>query len=125
MVANAANTAGITNFVHVSALNADPNSPSLYLKSKVSWLYCYNAYIVFQFEGEEAVRAICPSAVMVRPANMMGDEDRYLNYFACKYCTTESFDTSFCFFRFSQDNAVHTSFRTVISCLQTTSLCQS
>lgn len=74
MVANAANTAGITNFVHVSALNADPNSPSLYLKSK--------------FEGEEAVRAICPSAVMVRPANMMGDEDRYLNYFAYLVRTT-------------------------------------
>lgn len=35
MIAEAANTAGITNFVHVSALNADPNSPSSFLKSKV------------------------------------------------------------------------------------------
>jgi len=34
MVADASKTAGITNFVHVSALNADPNSPSLFLKSK-------------------------------------------------------------------------------------------
>lgn len=25
---------------------------------------------------------------MVRPANMMGDEDRYLNHFACKHHNT-------------------------------------
>ena len=36
MVAEATSAAGITNFVHVSALNADPNSPSLFLKSKVA-----------------------------------------------------------------------------------------
>ena len=36
MVAEANSAAGITNFVHVSALNADPNSPSLFLKSKVA-----------------------------------------------------------------------------------------
>lgn len=86
MVAEATSTAGITNFVHVSALNANPDSPSSFLRSKVASYVCRITHIqFFQFEGEEAVRAICPSTVIVRPANMMGDEDRYLNYFACKY----------------------------------------
>ena len=44
MVAEATSAAGITNFVHVSALNVDPDSPSLFLKSKVGWI-CRN-YII-------------------------------------------------------------------------------
>jgi len=34
-------------------------------------------------EGEEAVRDACPSAVIMRPADMAGEEDKFLNYYSC------------------------------------------
>lgn len=123
MVAEATSAAGISNFVHVSALNADPNSPSSFLKSKVVECAVFTITNFFQFEGEEAVRAICPTTVVVRPANMMGDEDRYLNYFACKYYNMHMFILSFCFCRLGQNNTVCPSIETIISDIQATSLC--
>ena len=35
LIAKTATSLGITNFIHVSALNADHNSPSAFLRSKV------------------------------------------------------------------------------------------
>lgn len=66
-VSEAARTAGITNFVHVSALGADPDAPSLYARTKAA--------------GEAAVRETVPGAVVLRPSVVFGPEDQFFNRF--------------------------------------------
>ena len=66
-----ARLAGSTNarhLVHVSAIGADANNPSLYGRSKAA--------------GEEAVRAAFSRAVIIRPSIMFGPEDNFFNRFA-------------------------------------------
>lgn len=67
-VAAAARAAGADALVHVSAIGADPESPSAYGRSKG--------------EGEAAVRAAFPAATIVRPSVIFGQEDGFLNRFA-------------------------------------------
>ncbi len=67
-VAKAAKAAGVKTFVQMSALGADADSPSKYARTKA--------------EGEAAVRAILPDAVIVRPSVIFGPEDKLLNRFA-------------------------------------------
>jgi uncharacterized protein YbjT (DUF2867 family) len=67
-VAAAAKARGITHFVQMSALGADPESPSRYARSKGL--------------GEQAVRALIPSAVIVRPSVVFGVDDSLFNRFA-------------------------------------------
>lgn len=54
--------------VHVSAIGADENSPSVYARSKAL--------------GEHAVLAAMPSANVFRPSVMFGPEDDFFNKFA-------------------------------------------
>jgi NADH dehydrogenase len=67
-VAEAAARAGATRFVHVSAIGADAASASVYAKTKA--------------EGEAAVRAAFPTAVILRPSIVFGEEDDFFNRFA-------------------------------------------
>jgi len=67
-IASAARAAGVRRFVHVSAIGADPASPSLYARSKAA--------------GERAVRAAFPEAVILRPSVVFGPEDGFFNRFA-------------------------------------------
>ncbi len=67
-VAEAARAAGAKALVHVSALGADPASPSAYARSKA--------------RGEEAVREAFPDAVILRPSVIFGAEDQFFNRFA-------------------------------------------
>jgi uncharacterized protein YbjT (DUF2867 family) len=67
-IAKAAVRAGITNFVHVSAIGADAASPALYARSKAA--------------GEAAVLGEVPSAVVMRPSIVFGPEDNFFNQFA-------------------------------------------
>ncbi|WP_340315752.1 complex I NDUFA9 subunit family protein [Rhizorhabdus argentea] len=67
-VAAAARAAGANALVHVSAIGADPESPSAYGRSKG--------------QGESAVRAAFPAATIVRPSVVFGQEDSFLNRFA-------------------------------------------
>ena len=66
-IAEAAKAAGITDFVHVSAIGADAQSPSAYARSKAA--------------GEAAVKELIPSAVIMRPSVMFGPEDNFFNRF--------------------------------------------
>lgn len=67
-VAQAACAAGTRNLIQVSAIGADPESPSAYGRSKGA--------------GEEAVRAAFPAATILRPSIIFGQEDQFINRFA-------------------------------------------
>jgi NADH dehydrogenase len=66
-VARAA-AAGDARLVHISALGADKESPSLYARTKAA--------------GEEAVFAAAPDATILRPSIVFGPEDDFFNRFA-------------------------------------------
>jgi len=67
-LAQAAADQGITNFVQVSAIGADAESESDYARTKA--------------EGENAVRVAIPSADIMRPSIIFGEEDQFFNRFA-------------------------------------------
>jgi len=67
-VAEAAARGGVTRFVQISALGADPESPAKYARTKAA--------------GEAAVREAIPSAVILRPSVVFGQDDHLFNRFA-------------------------------------------
>ena len=67
-VAEAAASAGITNFVQVSAIGADADSEIDYARTKAL--------------GEQAVSQAVPSADIMRPSIIFGAEDAFFNRFA-------------------------------------------
>ncbi len=67
-VATLAAAAGAKRMVYLSAIGADPASPSLYARSKA--------------QGESAVLAAMPSATILRPSVVFGAEDHFFNRFA-------------------------------------------
>jgi uncharacterized protein YbjT (DUF2867 family) len=67
-IARAATAHRAVRLLHVSALGASADSPSLYARSKA--------------EGEERVRAAFPAATIFRPSIMFGPEDDFFNRFA-------------------------------------------
>ncbi len=66
-VARAATAAGAGFLVHVSAIGADPASPSGYGRAKAA--------------GEAAVLAAFPTATVLRPSIVFGPEDAFFNRF--------------------------------------------
>lgn len=66
-VARLAAAAGVRRLVHVSAIGADPGSPSQYGRSKAA--------------GEQAVHAAFASATIMRPSVVFGAEDHFFNRF--------------------------------------------
>ncbi|MGY2734586.1 complex I NDUFA9 subunit family protein [Sphingomonas sp. UYP23] len=76
IVAEAAAAAGVASLIHVSAIGADPASPSAYGRSKG--------------EGEAAVRAAFPTATILRPSIVFGREDQFVNRFAAMIATAAS-----------------------------------
>jgi uncharacterized protein YbjT (DUF2867 family) len=67
-VADAARAAGVGRLIHMSALGADPRSPSVYARSKAA--------------GEAAVLQAFPDAIILRPSVVFGPEDGFFNKFA-------------------------------------------
>ncbi len=67
-VAAAAQAAGVKRLVHVSAIGADPASPSAYARTKGA--------------GEAAVRRAFEGASVIRPSIVFGPEDDFFNRFA-------------------------------------------
>lgn len=67
-LAAAAKLAGVSRFVQVSAIGANPKSPSRYGRTKAA--------------GEAAVRAVYPDAVIIRPSIIFGSDDAFFNRFA-------------------------------------------
>ncbi|NXV49715.1 NDUA9 dehydrogenase, partial [Uria aalge] len=67
-IAQITREAGVETLVHISHLNASMKSPSKYLRSKAV--------------GEKAVREEFPNAIILKPSEMFGREDRFLNHYA-------------------------------------------
>jgi len=67
-IAEAARKHGLTALVHISAIGADPASPSSYGRTKG--------------EGEAAVRKAFKAATIIRPSLVFGPEDQLTNRFA-------------------------------------------
>ncbi|HEU4476392.1 MAG TPA: complex I NDUFA9 subunit family protein [Methyloceanibacter sp.] len=67
-VAEAARAAGARALVHVSAIGANADSPSVYARTKAA--------------GEAAIRDVNPEAVILRPSVVFGPEDDFFNRFA-------------------------------------------
>ncbi len=67
-VAQAAAAAGVKTMIQMSAIGADANSPSSYGHSKG--------------EGDQAVLAAFPRAIIIRPSIIFGVEDSFVNRFA-------------------------------------------
>jgi len=68
VIAVMARAAGIKDFVHVSAIGADPASPARYGRSKAA--------------GETAVRFAFPDAVILRPSIVIGKGDGFFTLFS-------------------------------------------
>lgn len=58
----------VDNLIHVSSLAASPNSNSEWARTK--------------YQGELAVKEAYPWATIIRPAQLFGPEDKFLNWFA-------------------------------------------
>ncbi len=67
-LAQACRTAGVRRLVHISALGADPQGPSLYQRSKAA--------------GEAALQQADLDLTLLRPSVIFGAQDRFLNLFA-------------------------------------------
>ncbi len=67
-VARATWKAGIRNFIHISAIGADAESPGYYGRTKAA--------------GEAAVLQEHPDAIILRPSIVFGPEDDFFNRFA-------------------------------------------
>ena len=67
-IARIASEEGVARLVHLSAIGADAESPSVYQQTKAA--------------GEKAVLAAFPGAVILRPSIIFGNEDGFFNRFA-------------------------------------------
>ncbi len=67
-LARLAREAGISRFVHISAIGADSRSPSAYARTKAA--------------GEAAVRDAFPTVTILRPSVVFGPEDQFFNKLA-------------------------------------------
>lgn len=65
LIAEVSAQSNVDQFIHVSHLNANPNSSSEFYRTK--------------YAGERAVRQAFPNATVVRPGSMYGEEDWLLN----------------------------------------------
>lgn len=76
-IAKIAAECGVSNFIHVSHLNASKTSPSKFYQTKA--------------QGEELVKAAFPTATIVRPSTMFGYEDKLLNNIAGNHIRCHKF----------------------------------
>lgn len=68
LIAQAMKNAGVTRLVHLSALGADPQGPSLYQRSKA--------------QGETVLHNAGLKLTVLRPSVIFGADDKFLNLFA-------------------------------------------
>lgn len=72
-IARAAKKAGVERLIHFSALNANPHPEPIFLKNG-------SGFLSSKYHGEAAVLEEFPEATIFRPADIYGQEDRFLRY---------------------------------------------
>lgn len=81
-MARIAREAGVKKFIHLSAMNANPNPTPVCLKNGSNFLRT-------KYYGELAVLEEFPDATIIRPADTIGDRDDFMNHYTslqrCRY----------------------------------------
>lgn len=72
-LARIAREAGVEKFIHLSALNASPDQEEFIFKG--------SEFLKAKYYGELAVRDEFPDAIIFRPSDIYGQEDRFLRYY--------------------------------------------
>jgi NADH dehydrogenase (ubiquinone) 1 alpha subcomplex subunit 9 len=75
LLAKVAKRSGVERFIHLSSLNA-ARSPERVILKKGS------KFLASKWRGEQAVLEEFPEATIIRPADIYGQEDRFLRYYA-------------------------------------------
>ncbi|XP_064599885.1 NADH dehydrogenase [ubiquinone] 1 alpha subcomplex subunit 9, mitochondrial-like [Liolophura sinensis] len=74
-IARLARECGVSRLIHFSALNASLNPQIIYMKQG-------SQYLITKAKGELAVKEEFPDATIFRPADIYGQEDRFLRYYS-------------------------------------------
>lgn len=74
-IARLARESGVEKLIHFSSLNASP-------KPQPIWNKQGSKFLRSKYAGEVAVREEFPEAIIFRPADIFGSEDRFLRYYA-------------------------------------------
>ncbi|RZB40260.1 NADH dehydrogenase [ubiquinone] 1 alpha subcomplex subunit 9, mitochondrial [Asbolus verrucosus] len=75
LLAKVAKQSGVERFIHVSSLNAEESPKGIILKNG-------SKFLASKWRGEQAVLEEFPEATIFRPADIYGQEDRFLRYYA-------------------------------------------
>ncbi|KAG8187792.1 hypothetical protein JTE90_025830 [Oedothorax gibbosus] len=73
-IARIAKECGVQTLLHVSALNACEKPKPIILKKG-------STFYATKWEGEQAVKEEFPEAIIFRPSDIWGTQDRFLNYY--------------------------------------------
>lgn len=74
-LARIAKECGVDKFIHMSALNCTEHPKPVIFKGG-------SGFLSSKWHGEQAVREEFPEAIIFRPSNIFGQEDRFLRYFS-------------------------------------------
>ncbi|XP_021968490.1 NADH dehydrogenase [ubiquinone] 1 alpha subcomplex subunit 9, mitochondrial isoform X2 [Folsomia candida] len=74
-IARLAKECGVKRLIHFSSLNCDPHPKGVILNGG-------SEFLKTKYEGELAVKSEFPNATIFRPADIYGQEDRFMRYYA-------------------------------------------
>uniref|UniRef100_T1JE21 NADH dehydrogenase [ubiquinone] 1 alpha subcomplex subunit 9, mitochondrial n=1 Tax=Strigamia maritima TaxID=126957 RepID=T1JE21_STRMM len=83
-IARMASQTGVKKLIHVSSMNVAESAPGVILNGG-------SKFLSSKYLGELAVREEFPDATIIRPAEIFGQGDRYLRYYASVYRKEGSF----------------------------------